>query len=79
MNSASRVDMAMRLSFPDCHQIAPLLARNSGPPWDLLSALSLAQSESEYPTRLLQMTMPMPMPMPLTVKCSQKSAADLRY
>jgi len=79
MNSASRVDMAMRLCFRDCHQIAPLLARNTWPPWDLRSALSLAQSESEYPTRLLPMLMLMPMPKPLPVKCSRKSAVDLRY
>jgi len=71
MNSASKVDMAMRLRFRDCHEIAPLLARNTWPPWDLRSVLSLAQSESEYPMRLLLMSMPL--------KCSRKSAVDLKY
>jgi len=88
MNSASTVDMAMRLCFRDYHEIAPLLAKNTWPPWDLRSTLSLAQSESKYPTRLLLMTMSvamamamvMPMAMlmliPLPVKCSQTSAVD---
>ena len=79
MNVALRVDMAIRVCFRDCQEIAPLLVRNTWPPWDLQFALSLAQSESNYHTRvlLMSMPMPMPMPMPLQLKCSQKLAVDM--
>jgi len=83
MNSASRVDFAIRLCFRDCHRIASFQARNTRPPSDLWSAPSFTESKPDYLTRLLQMSMPMPvpvpMPMPLPLMCSPKSAVDLRY
>jgi len=87
MNLAWIVDMAMRLCFRDCHDIAQLLARNTLPLWDLRSALSLAQAQYEYPMILLPISIltPMPMlmlmlmPMPLPLKRSWNSAYDLEY